>query len=174
MERTGLDTYKSLELHAKQAKAWPEWRTRALDEIRGRIARGKAPVPGTYQSAGADHSLLVEIFRHEADPEAAWREACAGGCSDRLWLELADGRAVKHPAEAAPIYLRLAESAVARVRDGRYEHAVALLVKAASAMRRIGAAPGFIQRLDALRGKYKIKRNFIKLLEEKRKALYSS
>jgi hypothetical protein len=34
--------------------------------------------------------------------------------------------------------------------------------------------PDFIRHLEALRVKYKIKRNFIKLVEQKRKSLYLS
>jgi len=44
-----------------------------------------------------------------------------------------------------------------------------LLVKAASVMRRLERGAEFIRRLEALRVKYKIKRNFIKLVEEKRR-----
>ena len=41
-------------------------------------------------------------------------------------------------------------------------------------MRRMDRGAEFIGHLDALRGKYKIKRNFIKLVEQKRKSLYLS
>jgi hypothetical protein len=49
-----------------------------------------------------------------------------------------------------------------------------LLVKAATVMRRVDRSAEFIRQLDALRVKYKIKRNFIKLIEQKRKSLYVS
>ena len=97
-----------------------------------------------------------------------------GGCSDSLWLRLAAAREKEHPEDAAPIYLKQAEIAIAATRNGRYEDSVGLLVKAAAVMRRMNRSAEFVQRLDALRVKYKIKRNFIKLVEQKRKALYLS
>ena len=111
-------------------------------------------------------------WSYENDPEAAWREAQTGGCSDSLWLRLAATREKEHPEDAAPIYLKQAESAVAATSNGRYEDSVGLLVKAAAVMRRTGRSAEFVRHLDALRVKYKIKRNFIKLVEQKRKALY--
>ena len=36
----------------------------------------------------------------------------------------------------------------------------------------VGRAAEFVRHLEALRVKYKIKRNFIKLVEQKRKSLY--
>jgi hypothetical protein len=47
-----------------------------------------------------------------------------------------------------------------------------LLVKAAGVMKRLDRSGEFVRQLEALRLKYKIKRNFIKLLEQKRKSLY--
>src|SRR5215831_9615667 len=40
-ERADLESYKALARHAKKASAWPEWRDRALAEIRLRIAKAK-------------------------------------------------------------------------------------------------------------------------------------
>jgi len=87
---------------------------------------------------------------------------------------LAAVREKDYPADAAPIYLKQADAAVAATRNGRYEDSVDLLVKAASVMRRIDAGKEFAGLLEALRLKYKIKRNFIKLIEQKRKSLYVS
>ena len=58
------------------------------------------------------------------------------------------------------------------MRSGRYEESVDLLVKAASVMKRLDRSPEFVRQLEALRLKYKIKRNFIKVVEQKRKVLY--
>jgi uncharacterized Zn finger protein len=175
-ERPYLDSYKTLERHAKKAGAWREWRARALAEIRERIAKGKEKARGKarprWMQAGEDNSELVEIFLYEGNPEEAWREAQAGGCSDSLWLGLAAVREKEHPEDAAPIYLRQAEAGVAGTSNGRYEDAVGLLVKAAAVMRRMDRGAEFVSHLEALRAKYKIKRNFIKLVEQKRKSLY--
>jgi uncharacterized Zn finger protein len=121
-----------------------------------------------------DNSPLVEIFLYEGNTEEAWREAQAGGCSDSLWLRLAAAREKEHPEDAAPIYLKQAEAAILGTTNGRYEDSVGFLMKAASVMRRMDRAAEFVRDLEALRVKYKIKRNFIKLVEQKRKSLYLS
>jgi uncharacterized Zn finger protein len=175
-ERPYLETYKTLERHAKKAGAWPEWRERALAEMRLGIAKAKEKARGArrarWMERDEDHSSLVEIFLYEGKPEEAWGEAQAGGCSDPLWLELASARQKEHPEDAAPIYLKQAEGAIAVTTNGRYEDPVGLLVKAASAMRQMDRSAEFVVYVDALRVKYKIKRNFIKLVEQRRKSLY--
>ena len=176
LERPILEIYKTLERHATKAGAWPEWRERALAEIRLRIAKAKQKAHGQtrprWLPAEDTNSPLVEIFLYEGDPDEAWREAQTGGCSDGLWLRLAVAREKSHPEDAAPIYLRLAEARIASISNGRYEESVGLLVKAASVMKRLDRSPEFVRPLEALRVKYKIKRNFIKLVEQKRKMLY--
>jgi uncharacterized Zn finger protein len=178
IERPYLETYRTLERHAKKAGNWPEWRDRALAEIRRRIAKAKDESGGLtrhrWMQPKDDHSQLVEIFLYERDAEAAWREAQAGGCSDGLWLQLAAAREKEHPNDAAPIYVKQAEAAVSATRDGRYDESVELLVKAAGVMNRMDRSAEFVRNLEALRAKYKIKRNFIKLVEQKRKWLYLS
>jgi uncharacterized Zn finger protein len=114
----------------------------------------------------------VEIFLHEGDVDEAWREAGVGGCSDTLWLRLGAAREKEHPEDAAPIYLKQAEAGIARTSNGRYEDSVSLLVKAAAVMKRMDRSAEFVHDLEALRVKYKIKRNFVKLVEQKRKSLY--
>jgi tetratricopeptide (TPR) repeat protein len=104
-EQPYLESYQTLERHAKKAHAWPQWRERALAEIRSRTAKARSHNQLSRVGPNADHSRLVEIFLYEGDEEAAWREAEAGGCSDGLWLRLAQAREKKHPEEAAPIYL---------------------------------------------------------------------
>ena len=176
--RPYLETYKKLENHARKAKAWPEWRERALAGFRRLIAQakeGSAKRPTSHWLRSEnDHSRLVEVFLHEGDIEAAWREAQEGGCSSGLWLSLAEAYAKDHPEDAAPIYLKQAEVAVAEVRGSRYDESVELLIKAAAAMQRLGRSADFVRNLDTLCVKYKIKRNFIKLVEENRKSLYLS
>jgi uncharacterized Zn finger protein len=177
-ERPYLESYKTLERHAKKGGAWPGWRERALAEIRLRITKAKEQARGNgrprWMRPDDDHSQLVEIFLYEGNPEEAWREAQAGGCSDSLWLRLAAVREKEHPEDTAPIYLKQAEAAVAATSNGRYEDSIGLLVKAASVMRRMDRGAEFIRHLEALRVRFKIKRNFIKLVEQKRKSLYLS
>jgi uncharacterized Zn finger protein len=178
LESPCLHTYQTLERHAKKARNRPEWRDRALAEVRARIAKAKeesvSRVRNCWEKPDDDHSRLVEIFLYERDTEAAWREAQEGGCSDGLWLQLAAAREKDHPADTAPIYLKQAEEGVASEHNGRYDDPVELLGKAAAVMKRIGRSAEFVQKLEQLLVKYKIKRNFIKLVEQKRKSLYLS
>lgn len=176
LERPFPETYRTLEKHANKASAWPEWRERALAEIRARIAKAKEKAHGQarprWLPADGDHSVLVEIFLHESKVEDAWREATAGGCSVALWLRLAAKREKEYPEDAAAIYLKYAEAGIAATTNGRYEEPLNLLVKAAGIMKRLDRAAEFVRQLEALRAKYKIKRNFIKLVEQKRTSLY--
>jgi uncharacterized Zn finger protein len=154
---------------------WPVWREKALSEVRARIAKAKKePSRRQYQWAlpHRDHSELVELFLYEEDGEAAWKEALDGGCRDSLWLKLASMRERDKPEDAAPVYLRLAVDLIGRTSNGRYEEGVGLLEKAAALMKRLGRSAEFVMRLEQLRAQYKIKRNFIKLVDQRRRALY--
>ena len=175
-ERPLLESFKTLERHATKAGAWPAWRERALAEIRSRIAQDKqqarGPARHRWTEAGGSHSPLVEVFLYEDNAGEAWREAVEGGCSDTLWLRLAAAREREYPQDAAPIYLKQAEAAIATTTNSRYEDSVNLLIKAAALMKRMNRGPEFVRQLEALRAKYKIKRNFNKLVEQQRKSLY--
>jgi len=175
-ERPFLERYKTLERHAKKAGVWPEWRERALAEIRLRITKATEKARGQAQPrwmlAGDDCSALVEIFLYEGKADETWREAGAGGCSNSLWLQLAAAREKEHPEDAAPIYWKQAEAGIARTSNGRYEDSVTLLVKAAAVMKRMDRSAEFARNVDALSVKYKNKRNFMKLVEKERKSLY--
>ena len=175
-ERPFLETYKTLEGHAKKADDWPGWRERALAEIRLRIAKAKKRARWQtrphWMQADNNHSLLVEILLYEGNPEQAWCQAQTGGCSDGLWLRLAAGREKEHPEDAAPIYLKYAEAGIASTSNGRYEEPVSLLARTAAVMKRLDRSEEFVCNLEALRLRYKIKRNFVKLIEQKRKSLY--
>lgn len=51
-ERPYLETYRTLERHAKKAGNWPEWRDRALAEIRRRVAKAKEESRGVRAQPG--------------------------------------------------------------------------------------------------------------------------
>lgn len=173
-EHSGLESYEHLQQHATRYGNWEAWRQQALEEIRRRIARRKTaeiePGRSWMRPPAADHSLLVQIFLYEGDAESAWREAQTGGCESPLWVRLADVRQKDHPEDAAPIYLKHAELALITATSSKYDPAVELLVKAGAAMKRIGRRDEFVGLVAALRAKYKVKRNFVKLLDEHKEA----
>jgi uncharacterized Zn finger protein len=163
-----MDTYSVLRDHAKRAKAWPEWRDRALKHIRKTIADRKRAQRGKRNdrwSAAADHSLLVEIFLNERKYEDAWNEAESGGCQERHWLALARHREKSHPLEAAAAYQRLVEPIINRKDNHAYKEAAQLVVKIRSLMNAAEKGDEFEAYLDELRGAHKRKRNFMAALD---------
>ena len=170
LERPYLKAYKTLESHAKKAGAWPDWRERALSEIRQRAPKNMGnPVRWRGVLPDDNNSTMVEIFLYEANPEEAWREAQVGGCSDDLWVKLAAACETQQPEGAVAIYMKEAEAAIP---GAHYKQSVKLLLMAAEVMRRMGRSAEFISQLEALRLKYRLNLNFFKLVEVNRKTLY--
>ena len=147
---------------------WSLWREKALTHLRAitkaQIRSEQAAQPSWWQHS-PDHSQLVEIFLWEKSYEEAWQEAAAGGCSEYLWLQLADAVARDHPDRSLPIYQELIAPTLARTNNAAYDEAIKLLGKMRQAMIRLDRAAEFDDYLAALRVEYKRKRNFIKLLD---------
>ncbi len=118
-----------------------------------------------YPSLPVDHSELVRIFLWEGDIEAAWREAQEGGCSEKLWLELAARREEEHPEEALAVYEGKIELLIEQTNNAAYEEAYELLAKMGALMGRLDRETEFEEYLELIRTEYKRKRNFMKLLE---------
>jgi uncharacterized Zn finger protein len=152
---------------------WFFWREKALTHLRAVIENTKQADPLAKRRRPwqpmPDHSRLVEIFLWEENHEAAWQEASAGGCTEYLWLQLADATAKNHPERAFPIYKELIAPTVARTNNAAYDEAIKFLRKMRQAMARLGREAEFEDYLVALRVEYKRKRNFIRLLDDMRK-----
>jgi hypothetical protein len=112
------------------------------------------------------HSILVEIFLWEKEIDAAWREAQEGGCSNKLWLQLAKDRATAHPEDALPIYMKQIEPTLAAKNNSAYEEAVKYLAIIRELMKRLGKTDEFAAYLESVRKAHKPKRNFMKLLDK--------
>ena len=167
-ERSDLGGYTGLKATVRQADGdWPNWRDRALKHLRQDIAREftERNKTGYARMAAPDRSRLVEMLLSEQDIEAAWREAETGGCRDELRLRLADLRAEDHPEDSLAIYRRQAASLIEQTNTPAYEQAMVLIRKIEPLLRnREGGAQQWSDYLAELRGKYKAKRNFMKLL----------
>jgi uncharacterized Zn finger protein len=163
----GLDAYQHLHEHAERVGAWPAWRKKALEHVEAEIGKQSRGGPGSYRGSfrRADHSLLVEIFLWENEPEKAWKEAQAGGCSDVLWLRLAKRRERTHPADAVGVYQPMIEPIVSQTGKSAYEQAAALIRKIAGLMKRLGRNEQFGRYLESLRSAHKRKRSFVAMLE---------
>ena len=101
-ERPHLHTYLTLELHATKSG---NCRSGAIAHWPKSGSESRSHAPRRNRAGCASMRIipkLVEIYLYEKNSEAAWREAQEGGCSDALWLQLADARQQDDPADAAP------------------------------------------------------------------------
>lgn len=162
-----LEHYRKLHTHAHTAghSHWPHWRARALAHLRA-AAAGRQPRGRRVKAYGraADRSELVRVLLWEKRYDEAWQEACAGGCADDLWLQLAAAREAEHPADALTIYRERVAPLIELTNNTAYEQAVELLRKVRKLMLRLERTREFDDYLAALRIEYKRKRNFIQLL----------
>ncbi len=158
-----LDAYRRLEKSARRANAWKSWREKALTHLRAGLKRADRPSGARW--AGAGHSLLVEIFLHEGDSDAALAAAKAGSCALEAWMHLARAREHDHPQDAADIYCKSIDGIVDRKNNQAYDEATALAGKIKELMKRAGQEEEFTTWLEALRMKHRAKRNFMQRIE---------
>jgi uncharacterized Zn finger protein len=163
-ERPRLEEYQRLKSHADRAGGWKTWREKALASVREDIARRNEEAGSSYFARPVDHSTLVEVLLWEGEVEAAWREAKEGGCSEGLWIELADRRARDHQEDSLSIYEARIEPLVEQTNNAAYEQAYELLLKTRALMQGLGREQEFEEYVKLLREEYKRKRNFMKLL----------
>ncbi len=159
-----LEAYKRLAKCAGRAKAWTAWREKALSHLRAELKRGDRN-RGTWHWTGSGHTLLVEIFLHEGDSNAALAEAKAGGCTGSAWTQLAQAREKDHPQDAAAIYRKSIDGIVDQKNNRAYDAAAKLTGKIKALMERAGEKEEFVAWLEGLRGRHKAKRNFMKRIE---------
>jgi len=167
-ENADLGNYGNLKEHAEKVKpagAWQIWREKALNLIRQHIAASQKNRANAWFHRASDNSLLVKIFLQENLPEEAWQEANKGGCGENLWLELAKIREKEHPTDALKIYKDRIAPKVEETNNQAYEQAVDWIKKVKQLMSQLGRESEFEDYLCELRVNYKIKRNFIKLLD---------
>lgn len=167
-ERVELGSYNKLKEHTDKIKpesTWQSWREKALEFIREDIAERKKTKIFNWSYQKADNSLLVRIFFQENMPEEAWKEANDGGCSEDLWLKFAKMREKEHPADSLKIYQDRIEPKIQETNNQAYDQAVIWIKEVNRLMKQLGKEEDFETYLVALRVNYKIKRNFIKLLD---------
>ena len=167
-QEPGLAAYVKLKNAADRQDSWPGWRQRGLDYIREKTQASEQDRPrGRWRfSPWSDHSLLVEIFLWEGDKDAAWQEACDGGCTDDLWLQIARHREKEHPEDAVAVYQRQVGPIVGRTNNKAYAEAIVLLRRIRKLMECLGDRKAFQRYLDTLRTNFKRKRNFMQMLDE--------
>jgi hypothetical protein len=168
--RPFLDNYQLLITHAERASARAAWRERALAHLHTLLARhdatrtARAANVWSWQSANPA-STLVEIHLHEKTPDAAWEIARSRELSSDLWLRLAASREADHPLDVIPLYLREAQTLIARTGRTAYEAAIPLVKKVKALHQRLGQPDAWTAQLAALRAQHKAKRSFLLLLD---------
>ena len=136
---------------------WAETRDQALEVLRARAARD-----GGYANA-----TLVRVLLDEQRPDEAWTATQQGGCTDDLWLALAERRAMSHPGDAVGVYRRLVEAAVGQGTRDAYREAAALAEQIRHLHQRAGMLDAFPVWLDALKARHKRKRNLMAELSQR-------
>ncbi len=168
----GIEAYKELKKLAERARAWPEWREKALALLRERAKNGtsrpSAPRWPPLNLGRGPASQLVEILLWEKKVEDAWTSARQLGCSEELWLQMARLRELSHPEDSLAVYQRQAESALQQPSPRGYEAAAARLKQVRDVMTRLGKTRELAAYLASVRLANKRKRNFLKLLDAAR------
>lgn len=167
-ESPQLRQYQELKSHADKIGQWDEWREKALGKLRRDAADSKSRRPaGLYRLLSPDSSTLVEILVWEKEIELAWNEAQQGGCSDRLWMELAHRREEDHPEDSLRIYQAAIEPLIQQKNNQAYSEAVKLLARVNKVMAKLGRSNEFKVYLATVRAAHKPKRNFTKMIDDK-------
>jgi tetratricopeptide (TPR) repeat protein len=164
-----LRHYQELQQRADRTGQWPSWRERALTLLRERTvaSRSLAPPPRERWALAEvlDHTELVRILLWENEVDAAWQEAQQGGCSQEMWLALAEARGATHPSDAVGVYKRVVDSVLMQTGDWAYERAVALLGRIRECLLRAGMVEQFPPYVASLRETHRRKRNLLKRLD---------
>lgn len=165
-DRPSLRLYQKLKQQADKVHSWSEWRDRALERAR-QAADSTSQQPYARRFSQFKNSLLVEIYLWEGNTDQAWQAAKSGGCSQSLWMQLAEARAADHPEDALSVYQPAVEPLIDKTNNEAYREAVELLSKVEGLMKRLNREAEFEQFLAHLSTEYKRKRNFIKLLNHR-------
>lgn len=168
--RPTLETYRELATDAQALGQWTQRRTAALRGLRGPEPESLA-ISRHPSLCGRGCSELVRILLWEGDPDAAWQAANEGGCTDGLWLELADRRRGQHPEDALSVYERHVENIIGHKDKRSYEQAVRLIDDTIRTLfAECGRPEDFAAYVDDVRASHKQKRNLMKLMSELRTA----
>ncbi|MGH7023171.1 MAG: SWIM zinc finger family protein [Caulobacteraceae bacterium] len=112
--------------------------------------------------------LLVEVLLEEGLADQAWRARHAHGCGERLLETLARATEDSHPDEAVQAYANMVERNIASANNGGYGAACRLVGHLEDLRARQGQSAAHAAHLQELRSRHKAKRNFIRLLDDRR------
>jgi uncharacterized Zn finger protein len=172
-ERPTPTSYERLCAQGTRAGTWETWRPRALKRLRKEVdgqtraarTKGGSSTRLARWGLAPDASDLVQVFLFDGDVDQAWTEAKAGGCSWRLWLELARRREADHPLDAIPIFEDEVERLIAAKNNDAYRQAIETMAHVAKLMRAAAQPDAFEPYAAGVRARHKPKRNLMKLLD---------
>jgi len=165
-EQPALGTYQKLHDVAGKLGRWPEQRERALARVAAAASHGSSHSRrGPSKSPTPDGSLRLEIALWEKDLDAAWEVAQQGSCNRYLLIALAGKLESSRPDDAISLYHRVVPSIVDETSNAAYAEAITLIRKIGGLMKAQRQSAQFGDYLTELRVRFKLKRNFIKLLD---------
>jgi uncharacterized Zn finger protein len=112
--------------------------------------------------------LLVDMLLEESRADDAWRAARTHRCPDQVIERLARATEGSHPEDAIAAYADLVERHIKLTTNQGYEEACRLLTHLEDLRARRGQSAAHAAHLEDLRTRHKFKRNFIRLLGNRR------
>lgn len=165
-DRPSLEAYKRVLVGAKYTKATDAWRDKAMAWLHDAIKKQATEKPRSHFALRKDYnSPLIDIYLAEGDNDKALQAARESGCQDNLWLKIAVAREADHPQDAIEIYQKIAERYVDQTNNKAYESAIVLVKKVQKLMQQAKRSKEFKAYVEQLQTKFKVKRNFMKLLQ---------
>ena len=131
-ERPDLEAYQRLRRYAERIDTWPDWRSRALEIIRDRIA-----------AHGLDGTMLVSVYTWEGEMDAAWEAARDHGCERSTLLRLAKHSEADRPDDALAVFQAEVEEVLGVANRRAYTEAIGLLRRIERLMGRPGRSDDF-------------------------------
>jgi uncharacterized Zn finger protein len=173
-EQPNLAHYQKLLAVADKLGRWTEQRERALAWLDETIVR-EAATTNRWKTTPSvpDYSRRLEIALWEKDLDAAWATAqqgasaslSAGTCDRRLLIALAGKIESSRPQDAIDLYRRVVPPIIEQTNNAAYDEAIRLIRRIDGLLRSLNQAPQLASYLAALRSQYRLKRNFVKLLD---------
>lgn len=141
---------------------WPQWRETALIRLNEHLATSDAMVHGRFDR-------LVTILLSDQDTERAWQVVRGGGVSLPCRLKAARACKTSHPAEAYPVLIDAAQSAIAENKKRNlYAQAALLLAEAQFLAKSCGHEQIFERLMAELRVEHKRKHKLLAELDKVR------
>jgi hypothetical protein len=147
-----LSTYNALRRAADAVDAWSVERDAARAVLRERDVRA-----------------FVDVLLSDGDPDLAWDVAQAAPeeeLGSDLWLRLAESREIVNPADAVPVYERVADGVLEKTDRRAYAGAVRILKRARDVATAAGELQSFGQHIVKLREQHRRRPTLIAMLDK--------